>query len=144
MKPYVKLGRTSFMKSLCLTLAALLGFLAVDASGKSAFLRVGNKFGDYWIFRFSGQTINLRFDVDHRMQKDSDREVNLADVDLTFGGLPLSQVVFRPDGANLAKIRLLCKQAGCVYSHFDSKRYDELDILCENEQDCVTFVSALL
>src|SRR3954454_2829895 len=114
------------MKALCLTGAVVLTFFVATASGASAFLRVGNKFGDYWIFRFSGQTINVRFSVDHKMQKDSDREVNIADVDLTFGGLPLSQVVFRPEGGNLAKIRWSCKQAGCVYSHFDSNRYNAL------------------
>jgi len=131
------------MNSLRLRVVAVLALFVSVANGASAFLRVGNKFGDYWIFRFSGKTVNLRFDVDHKMQKESDREVKIEDVDLTYGGLPLSQVVSRPEGSNLATIRLLCKQPGCVYSHFDSKTYNELDILCEKEQDCITFVQSL-
>ena len=131
------------MKSLCLKVAGVLALFASIANGASAFLRVGNKLGDYWIFRFSGKTVNLRFNVDQKMQKEADREVKVDDIDLTFGGVPLSQVVIRYEGSNLATIRLLCKQPGCVYSHFDSKTYNELDILCEKEQDCITFVQSI-
>ena len=136
------------MKSLCLALAGVLAFFAIVANGKSAFLRVGNKFGDYWVFRFAGKTINVRFDVDHKTQKETDREINVSDIDLgaSFHGALASQVVERPDGANLAKIRLFCNSSNpyCVYSHFDSTTYHELDILCTNEVDCVAFVQAAL
>lgn len=135
------------MKSVSLTFAVGLALLAaLGANAQSAFLRVGNKVGDYWIFRFAGKTVNVRFDVDHRMQKDSDREMNVADID--FSSLPAdpAQAVFRPQGGNLAKIRLICKQEtpNCVYSHFDTDTHErELDILCEREADCVAFVQAL-
>jgi hypothetical protein len=133
------------MKSVGLTVAVGLAlFAAVGANAESAFLRVGNKFGDYWIFRFAGHTINLRYDIDHRMQKDSDREMRIEDIDFSRS-LPAgaAQAVFRPQGGNLAKIRLFCKTPGCVYSHFDTNRYEELDVLCERAEDCVTFVQSL-
>ena len=140
------------MKSLCLTLAVVLAFFALVANGKSAFLRVGNKFGDYWVFRFAGQKINVTFDIDHKKQKQSDREIDIKDVDpasLIPAGSSVpnpAAVVFRPEGGNLAKIRLKCTNFpnnNCVYSHFDSNTYNELDVLCENEADCVAFVQAL-
>ena len=130
------------MKSFCLRMAVLALF-AMLASGASAFLRVGNKVGDYWVFRFAGHKVNVTFDVDHKQQKSSDREVDVSNVDLTFGGVSVSQAVIRPEGGNLAKITLRCKTAGCVYSHFDSNTYNSLDILCEQAQDCITFVQAL-
>ena len=141
------------MRSLCFTLAAALTVFALLAQAKSAFLRAGNKFGDYWIFRFAGQTINMRYDVDHKMQKESDREIKISDIDVPASLIPPGSsvadpaaVVFRPSGGNLAKIRLKCKNMltnNCVYSHFDSSTSNELDVLCENEADCVAFVQAL-
>jgi hypothetical protein len=131
------------MKLRCLTLFALLAGFGVAANGAPPFLRVTNKYGDYWVYRFSGLAINVQFDVDYKSQQVTDRQINLLDIDIPASFVAtLSGLVFRPEGANLAKIRLLCKQAGCVISHYDSKKYNELDIVCESEGDCVNFVQA--
>jgi hypothetical protein len=131
------------MKLRCLTIAAILALFAISANSASPYLRVENKFGDYWILRFNGLTLNLTFDVDHKTQQISDREVKLTDIDLTFGGLPLSSIVVRPQGSNLLKIRLLCKNPGCVYSHYETNTYNELDIICNLQQDCLSFAQVL-
>jgi hypothetical protein len=128
------------MKSLCLTLAGLV-FFAVAANAQAPFLRVTNKVGDYWVYRFnlSVVALNMTYDVDHISQKESDREIKLTDIDLAAS----ITATFRPQGGNLSKIRLVCKTPGCVYSHFESNTYNEFDIFCVNPQDCVGFVQGV-
>ena len=131
------------MKLPGLTTAVLFAFFAVNANSASTYLRVNNKIGDYWVFRFDGLTLNVTFDVNAKSQQASDRNIKLTDIDFTFGGLPLSSIISRPEGGNIIKFRILCKTPGCVYSNYDSKKYNELDIFCNLQQDCINFAPAL-
>ena len=147
------------MKSLCLTLLTVFAFSPMMANGQSPFLRTTNNFGDYWAFRFVGNAINVEFDVDHVSQKLTDREMKITDIDIVasfLGSLTALEAVSSDEMPNMAYIKLYCKSSNpyCVYSHFESTKYNVLPIFCQvtNGQigkgqigaDCAAFVQAAL
>jgi len=146
------------MKSLCLTLLAASAFFALTANGKSAFLYVVNDFGDYWSYHFAGKKINVTYDMDHKKQKQLDREVDIGDIDIaaSLNGLPAIQAVSSDEMSNMAYIKLICKsnKPYCVYSHFEPNTYNVLPIFCQITKgqigkdqigaDCAAFVQAAL
>lgn len=125
------------MKYRCIGIATILIFAIVAYAQRPAFLRSSNNVGDYWIYVFDGHTLRMIYDLNARTARVTDRKVDISTVDVT------DAKISRPQGGNLAMFHLQCKQPNCVSSDFTSSTFNGLDVFCEHEQDCQTFLEAL-